>query len=186
MITIGIDPGQRGAIALVSVPTAGLSTVLGVWSIDGTSKALPWWDRADIATRAALAIAEQHGGLDLIVSEIPGGGGASRKPLSPVTWLTMGRRLGEVVAMLRLGAPTARAVDITSAEWPKALRLVVGKQPYQVGGPVGWHRVIEARTLTGSTLWQPSPSGLRQAEADRMISQAEAVLIAIAGARSTP
>lgn len=184
-VVIGIDPGQKGAIALLTI-TAGRPELIEAWSIGGDSKGNPWWDRADKATGGALTLAEEFGGIDLIVSEIPGGGGASRKDLSPVTWLTMGRRLGEVTAMLRLGAPKARAVDVTSADWPKALRLGVGKKPYQIGGPVGWHRVIEARTLTGCDRWQSSPTGLKDAQADRMIAQAEATLIAIAGAMMYP
>lgn len=184
-IILGIDPGQSGAIALISETPGALPIVLGAWSIDGNSKGDPWFDRAIRATSEACALAERNGGLDLIVSEIPGGGGASRKPLSPVTWLTMGRRLGEVATMIRLACPKARAVDVDSGMWPKALKIVVGKKAF-CGGPEGWHRLTEANTLTRGGVWNYVADKLTDAAANRLISQAEAVLIAVAGGRLYP
>jgi hypothetical protein len=185
-IILGIDPGQSGAIALISETPGALPIVLGAWSIDGNSKGDPWFDRAIRATSQACALAERNGGLSLIVSEIPGGGGASRKPLSPVTWLTMGRRLGEVVAMVRLACPKARAVDVDSGMWPKALRVPVGKKATYPNAPDGWHRTIEAGTLTRGLGATYLPEKLTAAQANRLISQAEAVLIAVAGGRLYP
>lgn len=180
-IILGIDPGQSGAIALISETPGALPIVLGVWSIDGNSKGNPWFDRAICATSEACAIAERNGGLDLIVSEIPGGGGASRKPLSPVTWLTMGRRLGEVATMIRLAAPKSRAVDVDSGMWPKVLKIVVGKKATRTGALEGWHRLTEANTLTRGGVWAYLPEKLNGAQSNRLIAQAEAVLIAVGG-----
>jgi len=189
-IILGIDPGQSGSIALICETPGALPIVLGAWSIDGNSKGDPWFDRAIRATSEACALAERNGGLDLIVSEIPGGGGASRKPLSPVTWLTMGRRLGEVVAIVRLACPKARAVDVDSGLWPKTLKIVVGKKPTHggsmVGAPDGWHRLTEANTLTRGGVWAYRADKMTEAAANRLISQAEAVLIAVAGGRLYP
>lgn len=181
LIVAGIDPGRSGAIAIIR-HDQGRSEVLGSWSIDGDSKSWPWWDRATKAVGELLALPAEAGGLDLIVSEVPGGGGASRKDFQPATWLTMGRCLGLVEALLRVGAPSAAVLDVTSAEWPKVLRVPVGKQAAW-GQIKGWHRVTEARTLAdveGS--WPRSADGLNQADVDRQIARAEAVLVAIAGA----
>ena len=185
-IILGIDPGQSGSIALISETPGALPIVLGAWSIDGNSKGDPWFDRAIRATSEACALAERNGGLALIVSEIPGGGGASRNKLQPVTWLTMGRRLGEVVAMVRLACPRARAVDVDSGLWPRTLRLPVGKQPYQDGDHNGWHRIVEVNTLTRAAEWRYVTNNLTDAAANRLISQAEATLIAVAGGRLYP
>jgi len=184
-VILGIDPGQSGAIALVIETPGTLPIVLGVWSIDGNSKGDPWFDRAIRATSEACALAERNGGLSLIVSEIPGGGGASRNKLQPVTWLTMGRRLGEVVAMVRLACPKARAVDVDSGMWPKVLKIGVGKKP-SLNVPDGWHRLTEANTLTRGGVWNYIAGKLTDAAANRLISQAEATLIAVAGGRLYP
>jgi len=180
-IILGIDPGQSGSIALICETPGALPIVLGAWSIDGNSKGDPWFDRAIRATSEACALAERNGGLDLIVSEIPGGGGASRNKFQPVTWLTMGRRLGEVATMVRLACPKARAVDVDSGMWPKALRVPVGKKATHRNVPDGWHRTIEAGTLTRGHGATYLPEKLTAAIANRLISQAEAVLIAVGG-----
>lgn len=184
-VILGIDPGQSGAIALILETPGALPIVLGAWSIDGNSKGDPWFDRAIRATSEACALAERNGGLSLIVSEIPGGGGASRNKLQPVTWLTMGRRLGEVVAMVRLACPKARAVDVDSGLWPKVLKIGVGKKPI-LNAPDGWHRLTEANTLTRGGVWNYIAGKLTDAGANRLISQAEATLIAVAGGRLYP
>ncbi len=181
LLVAGIDPGRSGAIALVRWGD-GVSIVLDSWAIDGDSKSWPWFERAKAATEELFALAKRNGGLDLIVAEVPGGGGASRKDFRPDTWLSMGRCLGLVEALLRAGAPSAVAMDVTSAEWPKALRVPVGKRS-EWGEVKGWHRVIEANTLSDiEGGWPRTPNGLKQAEADRYIAKAEAALIAIAGA----
>lgn len=185
-IILGIDPGQSGSIALISETPGALPIVLGAWSIDGNSKGDPWFDRAIRATSEACALAERNGGLDLIVSEIPGGGGASRNKFQPVTWLTMGRRLGEVATMVRLACPKGRAVDVDSGLWPKVLKIIVGKKSMIWEEPEGWHRLTEANTLTRGGVWAYRPEKLTEAAANRLISQAEAVLVAVAGGRLYP
>ena len=182
--SLGIDPGQSAALALVEYGLAPGRRLVGMWSVYGAAK--PRADRrADALRDVAEIIGVRRNGTGQIIGracldvwiELPAGGGAS---VNRNGWqLAVGRDIGqwEARCAVRFGV-IARMIKAN--QWPKVCGVRCGKHKRDGG----LHRVEEARRrLENSEALVDGMVGESAAARERRIALAEACLIAFAGSK---
>jgi len=171
-LCLGIDPGRSAALALVQDLGPGLRPrLVGAWSVYGTDE--QWWPRlTDSVSQAALHCMAADS--PRVLAEVPGGGGKSRRNYRADTWLGLGRLLGRIEGSVRVlgwGIET-----IGSDDWPRWAGVRVGKQDG------GFHRLQEAALIVDGAKRHLNHLPLHSdAENERRVAQAEAILIAVSG-----
>jgi len=174
-MVLGIDPGRSCGLALVEHRRGVRPRLSGAWHIRGGTRLL-WTSRAAAAVDAvALSLPPTDLASLRIVLEVPGGRGASRRNYGPDTWLGLGRYAGVIEGLLYAELAVA-ALEMPSNDWPKRLRLRVGKQG------AGSHRIQEACLIcAGADEHLAAMPDNSKAARERRVCIAEAILIATAG-----
>lgn len=175
---IGIDPGSRGAVALVEWPGRGhLPRAVGAWSVYGRWPDL-WYDRAVKACRSAWSAAGdivEHppaGLLNVRVWQETFPAKSRGGKISPTAWIGLGRRCGALLCAFHRASGWV---------WPEEVENTAWRQAWDLGPKRGdgTHRLQECRLYiqgSGPVLDKVRPSCL--------IDSAEALLIAGAAAMS--